>query len=258
MLSLVRSPGHGLLVFWHVSLLACWPSGMPRFWPSSGLLRGFFGSSSGLLLVLVLRFLWPTAGLALLLAHCWPCASSGPLLALRFFWPTAGLALLLAHCWSCASSGPLLALRFFWPAGLLAFYGPSSSLLWTCFGPSLGLFRTFFGSSSGLPRTCFGPSLDCALLAKPWPSGALAFFRFVGPSVTSAVCGTGDVYEALAEERGSLPEHGASRLEHFPLVREIASPGKVSWAWPGVSPGPESRVTPLLLRPQLPTGPFSS
>ena len=171
--------------------------------------------------------------------------------------PTAGLALLLVHCWPCASSGPLLALRFFWPAGLLAFYGPSSSLLWTCFGPSLGLFRTFFGSSSGLPRTCFGPSLDCALLAKPWPSGALAFFRFVGPSVTSAVCGTGDVYEALVEERGSLPEHAASRLEHFPLVREIASPGKVSWAWPGVSPGPESRVTPLLLRPQLPAGPFS-
>jgi hypothetical protein len=78
------------------------------------------------------------------------------------------------------------------------------------------------------------------------------------PSVISEVCGTGDVYEALAEKRGSLPEHGASRLEHFPLVREIASPGKVSWAWPGVSPGPESRVTPLLLRPQLPTGPFSS
>ncbi len=30
-----------------------------------------------------------------------------------------------------------------------------------------------------------------------------------------------------AEERGSLPEHGASRLEHLPLVGEIASPGKV-------------------------------
>jgi hypothetical protein len=50
-----------------------------------------------------------------------------------------------------------------------------------------------------------------------------------------------------AEERGSFPEHGASRLERLPLVGEIASPGKVSWAWPGVSPGPESRVTPLVL-----------
>jgi hypothetical protein len=66
-----------------------------------------------------LRFFRLTDGL------CWPCASSGSLLALRFFFgPTAGLALLQAHCWSCASSGPLLilhfsgpllALRFFWP-----------------------------------------------------------------------------------------------------------------------------------------------
>ena len=77
------------------------------------------------------------------------------------------------------------------------------------------------------------------------------------PPPSDSVCGTGDVYEALAEERGSLPEHGASRLEHFPLVREIASHGKVSWAWPGASPGPESRVTPLFLRPPLPTDPLS-
>jgi hypothetical protein len=132
MLSLVRSPGRGLsgllvclasglLAFWHASLLAF-------FGPSSGVLRVIFGTSSGIWYfwppcwpcasdpLLALRFFWLTAGLALLLAHCWPCASSGPLLALRFFWPTAGLALLLAHCWPCASSsGPLLALRFFWP-----------------------------------------------------------------------------------------------------------------------------------------------
>ena len=104
MFFLVRSPGRGLLAFWH----------------------------------------------ALLLAHCWPCASFGPLLALRFFWPTAGLALLLAHCWPCASSG-LLA---YWPfTGLLrVFFGLASGLLWTAlFLQSLGLAALWPSSGSWVP-----------------------------------------------------------------------------------------------------------
>ncbi len=88
---------------------------------------------------------------------CWPCASSGSLLALHFFFgPTAGLALLQAHCWFCASSGPLLvlrfsgpllALRFFWALLVLHFFWPTAGLAlllahcWLC-APT-GLFATF-------------------------------------------------------------------------------------------------------------------
>jgi hypothetical protein len=72
------------------------------------------------------------------------------------------------------------------------------------------------------------------------PSSVFPDSRLHSPPFVSATT-------VAAEERGSLPKHGASRLERLPLVGEIASPGKVSWAWPGVSPGPESRVTPLVL-----------
>jgi hypothetical protein len=85
---------------------------------------------------------------------------------LRFFWPTAGLALLLAHCWPCASSG-LLA---YWPfTGLLrVFFGLASGLLWASFGPSSGLHRVFLGLASGLLWTAlFLQSLGLAAL---WPS----------------------------------------------------------------------------------------
>ena len=162
MLSLVRSPGRGLsclrgllLAFWHASLLAYWSSGMSHFWPvgllaclASGLLRAFFGCSSGHLRA----FFWLLA-----------CLASG----LLVFWHVSLLA-----CWP---SG----MPRFWPICLLACL--ASSLL-AFFGSSSGLFRTLLLASGLFGMSCFWPSgLFDMLCFYFWPSyGFLVFLRSSG------------------------------------------------------------------------------
>ena len=110
---------------------------------------------------------------------------------------------------------------------------------------SVDALREIAGSMAGLPSS----SLHLVSGEAPLRLGRVLgdYSALFGPYGLAVQV----VTTVAPEERGSLPERGVGRLERPPLVGEIASlNGTVSWAWPGDSPRPESRVPPLVFQRQ--------